>query len=703
MVTVYGVPFLAAILTLTNAADVARALSRRDPPAADFALTARINDIRLWADGEDSRSTSATLAVDDPSGFVITEFRAPTTATFGKGDVVRLSGHVDPAFYDSIPAAVADRIEVLARTNCFAALPATVPAIMCGDLDYRPVRITCQVRDAALSETCPTWTILKVICDDELLDISVYTPTKSADALADLIGAKIEIRGVVTPSDNSQRKKMGRIFWCWSSREIRVLSPPSADRSDIPEIETLDTTHPAGIIRKGRHRASGRVLAVWQRNNLLIRTDDDDICRVELANVAPPRVGDDVTCIGFPESDLYHINLMRATWSSRSRSPIPDEPVQSCTMEDLALGKWNPGILNIRNHGKAIRMQGEVCSLPNTYNDSVVYLKDGAAVLPVDVSACPQATERLSIGSGIAVTGICVIETPNWSPNAFCQRIDRFTLVIRQPEDIEILSRPSWWTAGRLGVAFCLLAAFLVAILIWNISLKTLAARRGHELAREQIRRIKATLKINERTRLAVDLHDALSQNLTGIALQLDLVTRLSGAGDTRIARHLDIASKTLQSCRNELRSCIWDLRTLALDAPSMEDAIRTALQPHLDMAKLSVRFAVPRSRLNDNTAHTILKIIRELVSDAIRHGKASSVRIAGAIDGHRVCLSVQDNGTGFDPSTRPDVTTGHFGLDGIAKRIRAYNGKIEILSARTMGTKVTISLDLPPQNGTEP
>lgn len=356
MVTIFGLPFLAAVLTLTNAADVAHALSRRNPPVADFALTARINDIRLWADCEKPQITSATLAVDDPSGFVITEFRAPTTVTFGKGDVVRLGGHVDPAFYDTIPAAVADRIEVLAQTNSFAAVSATVPAIMRGDLDYRPVRITCQVRDAALSETCPTWTILKVICDDELLDISAYTPTGSADALADLIGAKIEIQGVVTPCDNSQRKKMGRIFWCWSPREIHVLSPPSADRSDIPCIDTLDTTHPASVIRKGRHRASGRVLAVWQRNSLLIRTDGDDICRVELANVTPPHVGDDVTCIGFPESDLYHINLMRATWSIRSRSRIPDEPAQSCTMEDLALGKWNPGILNIRNHGKAIRM-----------------------------------------------------------------------------------------------------------------------------------------------------------------------------------------------------------------------------------------------------------------------------------------------------------------------------------------------------------
>ena len=275
--------------------------------------------------------------------------------------------------------------------------------------------------------------------------------------------------------------------------------------------------------------------------------------------------------------------------------------------------------------------------------------------------------------------------------------------MVRRPGDIEILSRPSWWTAGRLGVAFCLLAAFLIAILIWNVSLKALAARRGHELALEQIRRIKATLKITERTRLAVDLHDALSQNLTGIAFQIDLVTRLSGAGDAKIARHLDIAAKTLQSCRNELRSCIWDLRTLALDDPSMEDAIRTTLQPHLDMAKLSVRFAVPRSRLNDNTAHAILKIVRELVSNAIRHGKATSVRIAGAIDGNRVRLSVQDNGTGFDPATRPDVTTGHFGLDGIAKRIKAYNGELEILSAPGTGAKVTVSLDLPPQSKTEP
>ena len=106
---------------------------------------------------------------------------------------------------------------------------------------------------------------------------------------------------------------------------------------------------------------------------------------------------------------------------------------------------------------------------------------------------------------------------------------------------------------------------------------------------------------------------------------------------------------KTLDSCRDELRNCIWDLRNQTLDEPVMDKVLLRVLAPHIGDASLAVRFAVPRECLTDNNAHAIICIVRELVLNAIRHGRATSIHVAGCIDGGNVLFSVKDDGCGFD------------------------------------------------------
>ena len=127
-----------------------------------------------------------------------------------------------------------------------------------------------------------------------------------------------------------------------------------------------------------------------------------------------------------------------------------------------------------------------------------------------------------------------------------------------------------------------------------------------------------------------------------------------------------------------------------------MEAAVRMVLQPHIDGIRLAVRFSVPRLNLTDNTAHAILRIIRELAQNAIRHGKAHSLRIAGSVEDGELHFSVADDGIGFNPDLAPGVKDGHFGLTGIHERVRQLNGSLRIESADGRGTKVTISVKLP-------
>ena len=108
------------------------------------------------------------------------------------------------------------------------------------------------------------------------------------------------------------------------------------------------------------------------------------------------------------------------------------------------------------------------------------------------------------------------------------------------------------------------------------------------------------------------------------------------------------------------------------------------------------MRFKVARGLLSDNALHTVLRVVRELTINAVRHGGATEIRIAGCIDGGSLLFSVRDNGCGFCPASAPGMREGHFGLQGIRERIESLEGTVEIESAAGRGTKVAISVPLP-------
>ena len=178
--------------------------------------------------------------------------------------------------------------------------------------------------------------------------------------------------------------------------------------------------------------------------------------------------------------------------------------------------------------------------------------------------------------------------------------------------------------------------------------------------------------------------------------MEIEAANDLRGDAPKPMLDHLGIAAKALKSCRDELRNCLWDLRSQALDERDMTTAVLRTLQPHVNDSRLAVRFNVPRARLSDNTAHALLRVVRELVVNAIRHGNAKAIKVAGTIDRGKLLCSVTDNGCGFDPDTAPGVLQGHFGLQGIQERINEIGGTFEITSAPDKGTKATISIPTP-------
>ena len=649
-----------------------------------------------------SRGRGITFSVQDDTGYMALrkEYVVWSNLVVAAGSKVHVYGIIDRI------EGVSRRVYARCRTISVIGQgtppkPVTVSAVdlLGGHYDCQLVNVRGTVRDIVVDEVDIHYLYMVVDCDGQLL----YIPcaSRGRDGRTPDIGAEILVTGCCLPDPVNGRKVIGRLL-SPIANGIRTLKHPSGDLFDVPAFGRFGRMLPQDIATLGRRKLRGQVIAVWQGDTALVRTADGEVSRVEFA-VPAPRFGSAIEVVGFPESDLYFVNLSRSIWRPTDEPAAPPDLPKDRSVDALQAGTGGHMRFVLDAHGKAIRLEGVVRNLPGSRSrDGRFNLESGGYIVPVDVSSVPDAIDGIDVGYGISVAGTCVMNSENWRPNNPLPQIKGFTLVVRTPDDIRIVSRPPWWTPGRLLAVIGSLLAILAAIFAWNVSLRRLVERRGRELAEETVSRVTADLKVYERTHLAVELHDSIAQNLTGVALEINTANRTVGMDPVKAQRHLDIAAKSLKSCRDELRYCLWDLRNSTLESADMEEAIRQTLAPHIGETALSVRFSVPRIRISDNTAHAILRIVRELSVNAIRHGGATSLRVAGSVEGEKLLFSVRDNGCGFDPANCPGVTQGHYGLLGIRERVESFEGEVRIDSAPGRGTKVTIALNVPQESTKE-
>ena len=345
--------------------------------------------------------------------------------------------------------------------------------------------------------------------------------------------------------------------------------------------------------------------------------------------------------------------------------------------------------------GSLVTLHGIVVELPpdECRADTTMILSCGGRVVPVDVWSCQGAVRNLPLGSEIEITGVVLVNTGNWNPLTPFPRISGFTLVPRSDEDVRVLRTPSWWTARRLAFVIVALFALIVFFSVYNRILAALVRRRSRQLLKSEAAKIESNLRIDERTRLATEIHDAISQTLTGVSFQIDAAAKTLPGNTNASARFLAVARRTLLSCREELRRCIWDLRSNTLGLADFSEAVERTVRQGTGDANVSVQVAIRREQLSDTTAHAILCIVRELSVNAARHGKARNIKIAGALDNEGIRLSVADDGCGFDPAARPGPAEGHFGLQGTKERLSAIGGTMHIESSPGTGTTVTVEI----------
>jgi len=685
---------------VTNATDLMRCLGYDGSAGVEFSLDATVVQ-GTWHRNKD-------FVVKAADGYIKLVDKAFWPQSFIRdGDRVRAQGRTVALTNDIANGFVnADCFDIAVVGHAAPEPPtdATIDDVLAGKYEWQPFRIRGMVRDVFSDEIDHLYQHIIVSADGRSIGLAVNEDEKHRDKLANLIGAEVRAVGCYSPIFSGLRRLSRSEIRIRSVDNIEILKPPPKDPFSVPSIASINVCDDERLVNLGRHSAMGTVIAVWQKLSFAVKMKDGDIVNVSLADMPPPTCGDAVEVAGLPDTDLYRVNLRRAIWRKRSGAvrSEPEKPEPTNAAEIFTRNGHSE--INPEFHGKAISLRGTVTGIPSAgTNDGIVRLQCGDFTMTVDSNATADAIKGLEIGSKAEISGTCIVKTDSWHPNEPLPRIREVVLVVRTPSDVKVLAPPPWWTPGRLAILVAALVAALAAILLWNVLLRRLADKRGRELMHSRLSQEESKLKVQERTRIAVELHDTIAQNLTGVSLELDSAEQLSRKDLDGMLSHLGMAARTLQSCRNELRNCLWDLRSRALEEADLNEAIRRTIAPLVSDVNLSIRFNVPRRELADDTAHVLMRILRELVQNAVRHGGASSVKIAGSLEGGVLQFSVGDDGCGFDPETCPGVLQGHFGLQGIRERVNQFNGEMRIESSPGKGAKIVVKLFVSSQKHNNP
>ena len=204
---------------------------------------------------------------------------------------------------------------------------------------------------------------------------------------------------------------------------------------------------------------------------------------------------------------------------------------------------------------------------------------------------------------------------------------------------------------------------------------------------------------LEERNRLAREIHDTLAQGLTAILWQLNAAERAVESGGQEALEYLERIRNLVRGSLQEARRSVWDLRVGPLEGHTLVEALQGETEKVATAGDIETSFVLSGAErvLPAGAEAALLRICQESLANMLKHASASQATVTLAFDDSQVRLAVQDNGIGFDPeipATRgPD--SGGFGLINMRERARLLGGELTVQSEPGRGTIVEATLSL--------
>jgi signal transduction histidine kinase len=250
------------------------------------------------------------------------------------------------------------------------------------------------------------------------------------------------------------------------------------------------------------------------------------------------------------------------------------------------------------------------------------------------------------------------------------------------PDTLTFMLSPAFYQT-RWFLVLCVLALILAGILLFRLRVR-LAANKL---------RLRFEERLDERARVAQDLHDNLLQEVMGISLQLEIADELTpqaAAGKPILRRALQLSESALRQGRGALTT----LRTTALTRQDIYQALTFAATAFSEERRRAVQFTTDGTELpvRAGVGEEIIQIGREALRNALQHTRAP-IHVGIHYAPSRFCLVIDDEGQGISPTNLELSVPGHFGLRGMRERAIRIASTLTIESKVNGGTNVQLSV----------
>lgn len=515
-----------------------------------------------------------------------------------------------------------------------------------------------------------------------------------------LVDAAVRLVGVGAMTFNTRGEFLSPRLFVVHSADITVERPADRSAFAAPEVPLHAIAQYRPEPTEGyRIRTQGTVTYAEPASFLYLQEGTMGV-RVEISSPERFSPGDRVEVAGFVDRHRDVAGIAEAV-ARRLASDRPLQPLRITPDEIMAINKhasYHGAVAAPGDYkGCLVTFPARVVDVQASGPGGVVLLHSGStSVVAVATADAFGILRRLELGSEVRATGIVKEESGDTSDafkNPNPKPIRRLQLLLRSADDMWLIRAPSWWKPHRLAAAL-LAAATVAGIAIgWVVLLRRQVARQMGLLETK----LQAEATAEERQRIAREFHDSLEQGLAGLSLRLDVAAH--EAGDEWTRGVLRQQRQLLGSLQTEARGFLWDLRDPVHVEGSLVESIAAQLrllQP-LSAAEIVLDAAGSSPDVAPAVQYQLVRIVREAVTNAIRHARACRIDVGLRLeeppgDPGRVCLTVADDGEGFDIDSRSAVE-GHYGLRGMRERARRIGAEFAVESWPGRGTRIVVTV----------
>ncbi len=198
---------------------------------------------------------------------------------------------------------------------------------------------------------------------------------------------------------------------------------------------------------------------------------------------------------------------------------------------------------------------------------------------------------------------------------------------------------------------------------------------------------------IEERARIARDMHDTLAQNLYSLSLKIDLCQKLLAKDPERVGSEMEVMRATLKQSLGDVRSAIFALRPIDLERLGFFRALERMAQEFEEQSGVKAKLVIRgEGELPPDVESVLFRVAQEALSNVGKHAQAEEIGIELDLSLQAVFLKVRDDGRGFDPKASKNSG---MGIRSMKERVEAARGSFSLESSPNWGTQVHATLPL--------